>query len=393
MRHISLGYLNISQKGKEYVNDALNSNRLSRGKYTNLFETEFAALHGCKHAIFMNSGTSALQVSLAALKEVYGYQDGDEVIVPAMTFIATSNVVIQNNLKPVFVDVDYETFNISPVHIREAITEKTRAIIPAHLFGLPADMNFISLIAKSYGLQVLEDSCETILATTGSRETGFAPVGSFGDLACFSMYVNHLITGGVGGLVTTNDDQLADICRSLMAHGRNPSYLSIDDDDNTNNLQTIMERRYQFDRIGYSYRATELEAAIALSELENCQSNIATRQSNASLLTYLLKDVDFLQLPRIPPNTEHVFMMYPMVLEDKLDRDAFLLYLERNGIETRYLLPLLSQPVYRRMFPREESRHPVARRLSERGFFIGVHQGLTTEDIQYIADAIKAYQR
>lgn len=387
MRKITLGYLNVSEDGKRFVNEALNNNRLSRGPFTDQFEQKFASIHHVKHALFCNSGTSALQIALAALKEVYGYKDGDEVLVPATTFIATSNIVLQNNLKPVFVDVDPETYNMHPGRIREHITDRTRCIIPVHLFGLPADMYYIMIIAKSCGLQVLEDSCETMFAEQYGRR-----VGSFGDLACFSTYVAHLIVGGVGGLVTTSNAKLYDVCRSLMNHGRSTDYISIDDDDQL--PENILERRYEFERVGYSYRATELEAAIALSELIKYKENIFIRQRNARLLTELLKDVDWLQLPKIPTYMTHTFMMYPIVIKSYTkERNPFLIYLEKNGIETRYMFPLLSQPVYQKMFPREESRHPVAQRLAERGFFIGIHQGLNEEDIHYIAQVIKDYQK
>jgi perosamine synthetase len=385
MRSITLGHLNISENGKRYVNNALNANRLSRGKFTESFEFSFAELHQVKHALFCNSGTSALQIALAALKEVYGYKDGDEVIVPATTFIATSNIVLQNNLKPVFVDVSPETYNINPFKISKAITDRTRCIIPVHLFGLPADMHNIMITAKGYGLQVLEDSCETMFATQNGKS-----VGSFGDLACFSTYVAHLIVGGVGGIVTTSNSKLYDICRSLMNHGRSTDYISIDDDDN---LPTdIMDRRYEFERVGYSYRATELEAALALAELEQRENNIIARRRNAHELTTLLKDVNWLQLPKIPEKMTHSFMMYPIVVKPfTKKRNDFLIYLERNGIETRYMFPLLSQPIYQKLFPREESKHYNAVGLAERGFFIGIHQGLNGDDMQYIAKVIKDY--
>lgn len=337
MRKITLGHLNISEQGKHYVQDCLDNNRLSYGKFTRKFEQEFAAKHGCKHGIFLNSGTSALQVALAALKEIYGYKDGDEVIVPACTFIATSNVVLQNRLKPVFVDVDSRTFNINPVRIHDALTSRTRCILPVHLFGLSADMNPIMAIAHNYGLQVLEDSCETVGATYDGQS-----VGSFGDAACFSNYIAHHVVGGIGGLITTNDDKLAEISRSLLAHGRDSIYTNIDQDDSTDDVlrRQMIERRFKFDRVGYSYRCTELEAAIALSELEQYGENIFTRRVNAALLTDFLKDLqDVLQLPVIPDGLTHSFMMYPMVLR-KGDRDDFLMYLEQNSIETRYLFPL-----------------------------------------------------
>lgn len=384
MRKITLGYLNISDRGKLYVNEALTNNRLSRGWITEKFETEFAQMHQVKHALFCNSGTSALQIALAALKEVYSYADGDEILVPATTFIATSNVVIQNNLSPVFVDVDSETYNMAPHKIHEQITHKTRAIMPVHLFGLPADMENINKIAERYGLQVIEDSCETMFSTQNKRT-----VGSFGDIACFSTYVAHLIVSGVGGLVTTSNDRLYDICKSLMNHGRDTSYITIDDDDQLS--KDVIERRYQFERIGYSYRATELEAGIALSELERATETIEQRRFNAQMLTNLLKDIDWLQLPTIPEDRTHAFMMYPMVLKAWQERDAFLWYLENHGIETRLMFPLLSQPVYARRFPRLYTQFPQARRLAERGFFIGIHQGLGEIDMKYISQVIHYY--
>lgn len=386
-RKITLGTLNISDLGKKYVNDALDNNRLSSGKYTKRFEGEFARAHQSKHAILMNSGTSALQVALAALKEVHGYQDGDEVLVPATTFIATSNIVIQNNMKPVFVDVNPETFNINWYEIEKHITSRTRCIIPVHLFGLPANMDRIMEIAKRHGLQVIEDSCETMFASHWDKS-----VGSFGDFGTFSTYVAHLVVGGVGGLITTNDDKLAEISRSLMAHGRDSIYTNIDQDDSNDPelMKQMIERRYKFDRVGYSYRATELEAAIALSELERAEENISTRRANAKFLTGLLGDIPELQKPFVPFGYTHSFMMYPMVLKQG-NRDKFLMYLEKNGIETRYLFPLLEQPIYRKLFPDAAERYPVAQYLAKQGFFVGSHQNLTSDDMLYIDDVIREY--
>ncbi len=377
---ITLGTLSISEQGKRYVNECLDSNRLSRGKFTAKFEKDFAELHGCKHGIFCNSGTSALQIALAALKERYCYDDGDEVLVPAITFIATSNVVLQNNLTPVFVDVDPVTFNIDTDKIALKITNRTRAIIPVHLFGLPANMERVVSIAKYYGLQVIEDSCETMFAGINGKS-----IGSYGDMACFSTYVAHLIVGGVGGLVTTNSDKNAEMCRSFMAHGRDSIYTSIDDDDKIS--KDMIERRYKFDRVGYSYRCTEIEAAIALSELERWEENIDTRRKNAWLLTANLKGLP-LQLPSIPDGYEHSFMMFPFVCHDGVDRDELLLYMEQKGIETRFMFPLLSQPIYKKLFPGLAEQYPVARCLEKQGAFIGMHQGLTEEDIRFVADTI-----
>ena len=388
MRKITLGTLNISQRGKKYVNDCLDNNRLSKGKYTEKFEREFARMHGCKHGIFMNSGTSALQVALTALKEVNGYQWGDEVLVPATTFIATSNIVIQNNMVPVFVDVNPRTFNMDFSKIEDKITSRTRAIIPVHLFGLPAEMNEIMDIAQRRGLQVIEDSCEAVGSKIGDKV-----VGSWGDMACFSVYVNHLVVGGVGGLVTTNDDKLAELCRSLMAHGRDSIYSNIDADDGLSGsgLQNIIERRFKFDRVGYSYRATEIEAAIALSELERFEQNVAKRRRNAELLIQLLSSLPELQLPYTPWDSTHSYMMFPIICQGGVDREKLLMYLEEHEVETRWMFPLLESPVYRKLFPRLAEQYPVSKRLARDGFMIGIHQNLTIEDIEYVARTIEEY--
>jgi len=381
--------LKVNERGKRYVLDALNNNRLSRGKYTAQLERQFAELHEAKHSIFCNSGTSALQISLAALRERHGYEDGDEVLVPATTFISTSNIVLQNRMQPAFVDVDAHTYNIDPNRIEERITPRTRAMIPVHLFGLPCDMEPILDLARRYNLHIIEDSAETMFAKYHGRA-----VGSFGDLACFSTYVTHLIVGGVGGLVASSDDELAIMCRSLMAHGRDHIYLNIDDDDQINEplMEQIVKRRFNFVRVGYSYRATELEAAIALSELEGWVDIIGKRRKNAARLTELLRPFEeHIQLPTAPPGVEHSFMLYPLVAREHVDRDQLLLHLERQGIETRHLFPLLSQPVYQRLFPGLAEQYPVARRLGRSGFFIGIHQGLEEEHLKHIATAFGEY--
>jgi perosamine synthetase len=388
MRKITLGTLSISDQGKRYVNDCLDSNRLSYGKYTREFEEKFASMHGCKHGVFMNSGTSALQVALAALRETHGYKDGDEVIVPSTTFIATSNIVLQNNMVPVFVDVNPRTYNMEYRKIEDKITAKTRAIIPVHLFGLGADMTEIMYIAKRHCLQVIEDSCEAVGSTVDGK-----PVGSFGDMGCFSTYVNHLVVGGVGGLVTTNDDKLAELCRSLMAHGRDSVYSSIDAANGLtgSGLQNVVERRFKFDRVGYSYRATELEAALALSELERFEQNAAARRDNATRLMSLLSSIDEIQLPYVPYDMTHSWMMFPIICKPYVDREKLLMYLEEHGVETRHMFPLLESPAYRKLFPRMMEQYPVSQNLARSGFMIGIHQNLTAEDIYYVGELIHGY--
>lgn len=392
MRRIELGYLKISPAAKRYVAQALEANRLSTGPFIRRFERAFAAEHGCAQAVMCNSGTSALQIALAALKERHGWQDGDEVLVPAVTFIATSNIVLQNRLTPVFVDADPVTYNLDPAQIERHRTPKTRAIIPAHLFGLPCDMAEIQAIARRHRLEVLEDSCETMFVAYRGQK-----VGSFGALGCFSTYVAHLLVTGVGGVITTNDDALATMCRSIMAHGRDTIYLSIDDDDalNTDAARAQMiQRRFSFIRMGYSYRATELEGALGVAALEEKDAMMRARQVNGRYLLERLRPLEeYLQGPATPPDREHAFMMFPILLKPGVDRDPLLNELEAQGIETRYMMPLLTQPYYRQLFGDLEDRYPVAAWINRHGFYIGCHQGLTRDDLDYVADVFLRYFR
>src|SRR5262249_19459450 len=224
-KQIGVGGFTISERGKQLVMQALESNRLSAGPMMARFESEMAAAHDCKFGLMCNSGTSALHIALAALREVHGWRDGDEVLVPAVTFVASSNVVMYNNLKPVFVDVDPKTYTLDPAKIEARITPRTRAIMPVHIGGQPCDMEPIVDIAGRCNLRIVEDSCETMFVSDKGKM-----VGSFGDVGCFSTYVAHVITTGVGGLCTTNDPDLIVILKSLMNHGRDSIYIRIDDD-------------------------------------------------------------------------------------------------------------------------------------------------------------------
>ena len=389
-RHISISAIKITKKAKAYVNKVLESNRLSYGPFTEKFQRAFALAHGRKYAMFVNSGTSGLHLALQALKERYRWQDQDEVLVPAITFIASSNVIIHNNLKPIFVDVEKDYFCIDPKKIEAKITRKTRAIMPVHLFGQSADMNSIMKIARKHKLKIIEDSCETALVKYHGQ-----PVGSLGDVSVYSTYIAHIISTGVGGMVTTNNHKLATTIKSLMFHGRDNIYLKIEDDDTESKkrLNSLIERRFQFIHIGYSYRNTEMEAAIGLAEIENKSAIIKKRQTVGRNLTRSLNDfTQFFRLPQVRTNAEHIYMLYPIVIIDpRIQRDDFLLYLEVNGVETRLFFPILSQPIYKKLFGNIESRYPIAQKLVKRGFIIGSHPHISLEDIDYLHKLIEKY--
>lgn len=382
---VTVGDLQLGAKEKEYLGQVIDSNRLSYGPFTRKFEDLFATEHDCKFAVFCNSGTSALHIALAALKELHGWADGDEVLVPAVTFIATSNVVLHNRMTPVFVDVDPLTYNIDPALIEAKITPRTRAILPVHLLGLPADMGAIDEIARRHDLKVIEDSCETMFANCKGRK-----VGSWGDIGCFSTYIAHYIVTGVGGFATTNDPDLAVMLKSLMNHGRDSIYLSIDDDDGVKGKQLfeIAARRFRFVHVGHSFRCTEMEAAIGLAQLERKDDIIARRVGVARRYRDRLAGLsDLIQLPTVPEDRDHVFMLFPIVLREGSKRDL-VNHLESNGIETRDLLPLINQPVYKKMFGDLEPQYPVARWLNESGFYIGCHQSITDDGVDHVVDTI-----
>jgi perosamine synthetase len=389
-RVIGVGTFTASARAKQLVMEVLDNNRLSYGPMMQRFEAEFARLHESRFGIMSNSGTSALQLALQALKELHGWADGDEVIVPALTFVATANIVLHNRMTPVLVDIESQYYEINPELIEKALTPKTRAIIPVHLFGQPADMDPIIEIARKYSLKIIEDSAESMFASYKGRR-----VGSLGDIGCFSTYVAHLLVTGVGGINTTNEPDYAIKIRSLLNHGRDSIYLSIDDDNDksTEELRTIIDRRFKFISIGHSFRVTEMEAALGIAQLEDWRPGIEHRRRNAAFLTQALKaHNNHIQTPAIRPGSEHSFMMYPLVLHGE-DKRRLVNFLEGNGIETRDMLPLTNQPVYHRLLGWREEDFTVAKGINNNGFYIGCHPDLSEIDLEYIVASFDRYFR
>lgn len=385
MKQIGVGTFRATPEMRALVNEVLDSGRISYGPMSRQFEQRFAALHDSQYAVLSNSGTSSLQTALQALKELHGWQDGDEVIVPALTFVATVNVVLHNRLTPVLVDVEPDLYGIDVTRVEAAITPRTRAIIPVHLFGQPCDMRAIRWLAGAYNLKVIEDSCECMFVSHHGRSAG-----AWGDVGCFSTYVAHLLTTGVGGIATTSDPEIAAVMRSLVNHGRDGIYIAIDDDAGKDGaaLREVISRRFHFERIGHSFRITELEAALGLAQLDTWQEMIAARRLNATRLHLLLTALgDHLQLPAFREATGRAWMMFPIVLREAT-KDALCAYLEERGIETREMLPLTNQPAYAAWC--DPRQYPVADWINRSGFYVGCHQDLTPDDIAYMAETITA---
>lgn len=355
---IKLAWADIDAQAKRNVRDVLKSGWVSAHKYMPEFESKVAALHGCKYGVMVNSGTDALRIALATLKEVYQWKDGAEILVPAVTFVATVNVVLQTRLKPVFVDVERFTYNMNPTLISKAISKNTVGIIPVHLFGLPCDMKRISWVASQHGLKIIEDSCESMFV---HKITG--------DFGCFSTYMAHIIQTGVGGVLTTNSRRNYDIARSYMNHGR--------DKDTT---------KYRFERVGYSSRATEFEAALGCAQLERREKILKRRQNFAWQLWKALPGEPFLQMPIITKPSS--WMFFPMILL-KGDRDKFMRHLLRHGVESRQMMPLINQPPYKDMV--RPGEFPVAEWINRQGLCLPCHQKLDENDFAHMLDAIYAF--
>lgn len=387
-RQIGVGGLKLSDYEKKLVNEVLESNQLTYGPKTKQFEEDFAKSHDSKFGLYMNSGTSALHVALAALKDRHGWNDGDEVIVPAVTFVATSNIVLHNNMNPVFVDVEPDTFNIDPRKVEEKISKKTKAIIPVHLLGLPANMGHIQELAKTYRLSVIEDSCECMFAKYNGKS-----VGSLGDIGCFSTYVAHFLVTGVGGLAITNNPDLAIDMRSLMNHGRDSIYISSTDDQDVDQQKflEIISKRFSFIHVGHSFRCTEMEAAIGIGQLARSQEIITRRKEIAERLNRELAHLqEYIQLPSCPDDRTHSWMLFGIVMKNGDKRD-FVNYLENLNIETRDLLPLINQPIYKRLFGNLEKDYPVAKKINNSAFYIGCHSYMLDEEVDFIIEAFNNY--
>ena len=379
--------LEVTKQTQKLINEVLSSGQFSPGPKVREFEEKLADLHQARHCIFVNSGTDALRIALLALKEKYKWQDGDEVLVPALTFVATVNVVLQAGLTPVFVDVEMCSWTMNPWRYGhdstgreiEADWKRVKAMMPVQLFGQDCDPKLYALAVK-YGVKVLEDSCETILNPLR------------GDVGCHSTYMAHHLATGVGGFALTNDMDLNWLMRSYANHGRNTNYIPgyfVPFSPKNPTIGSI-HQKFQFDRIGYSSRATEFEAALGLAQLDGLAERVGQRRKVAEKLTEALESFLDLELPREDCRKNHTWMMYPIILKEtaKPTKYEVCLALEKAGIETRDMMPITSQPCYDfliRPLRNNQFKWSVAERVNERGFYIPCHEGMTEDDIVWIA--------
>ena len=357
----------LSGKETPYILSCLKSNWISSaGQFIPAFEKAFSARCGAKYGISCTSGTTALHLSLATL----GLGRGDEVIVPTFTMIATANAVAYTGAKPVLVDAEPKTWNIDIQQIEMKITSRTKAIVPVHTYGHPADMDPLLSLAKRRNLIIIEDAAHAHGAEYKGRKAG-----SLGHAACFSFYANKIITTGEGGMITTNDETFAEKARTLRDHAFSK------------------ERHFWHKYRGFNYRMTNLQAAIGLAQTENFDVLVQARIRNAERYDRLLRDIPGLTLPPRTPGIKNVFWMYTILVEDGfgISRDTLREKLAQRGIETRsFFIPIHLQPIYRRKFRRE---YPISEELCRKGLYLPSSSALTPSQIASIASEIRAARK
>ena len=345
----------------EYVTECVETNWVSSaGAFVTRFEEAFAAAAGCRHAVACTSGTAALHLALAAA----GVSAGDEVIVPAFTMIGTANAARYLGARPVLVDADPTTWNLDPERVAAKLTRRTRAILAVHIYGQPADMDALRDLADRHGLILVEDAAEAHGADVDGR-----PVGSLGDVAAFSLYGNKIITSGEGGVVTTDDGGVADAARSLRGHAFSP------------------ERHFWHRRLGFNYRMTNLQAAVALAQTERLPALVERRRVNARGYMEALAGIEGLGLP--PQLAGGVTWMFGVTVgpEFGISRDELRGRLAARGVETRtFFVPLHLQPIYRREMAGQ--RYPMAEWLGAHGLYLPSGPAISEDDIAYVAAAV-----
>jgi len=348
----------IGDEEKQAVMEVLDSGMIAQGPRVKAFEDGFAQMCGVNHAIATSSGTTALHVALLA----HGIGAGDEVITSAFTFIASANSILFTGARPVFVDIDPRTFNLDVAQVESAITPKTKAILPVHLYGLACDMDPIMGLAEKHGLAVIEDACQSHGATYKGKK-----VGSFGT-GTFSLYPTKNMTSGEGGMITTNDETVDEHSRVIRQHG--------------------MRVRYYHDELGYNFRMTDIHAAIGLAQLNKLEKFNDQRQANANFLSENLKGV---VTPFVPEGQTHVFHQYTVRVPDG-KRDALRTHLQEHGVgsEVYYPVPIHQQTFYVNELGYDDSL-PETENAAAEVLSLPVHAGLSSSDLETIVAAVNEF--
>ena len=362
---IPLSKSQIGEQEIQAVVEVLHSSRLSLGPVTEAFEEVFAETMGSRYAIAVNSGTSGLHLCVRAM----GISSGDEVITTPFSFIASSNCVLFEGAKPIFVDVEEDTFNINVDLIEQAITQRTKAILPVHVFGQCADMTDIMKLATHHDLKVLEDACEAPLGKHKGRIAG-----TIGNAGTFGFYPNKQMTTGEGGMIITDEEDLYRMCKSLRNQGRG------------DNMQWLSH-----DRLGYNYRISELTAALGKIQTQRLPGFIQQRQELAAKYLTLLSEFDQIRLPQIKEGNEHAWFVFGIRVSEDF-RDTFIEQLNAHGIQSKaYFFPCIHlQNFYKESFGYKEGDFPVAEKLSKEMVILPFYPQMTDQELEYIYDTIQS---
>ena len=367
LRKIPLSRPDVSEADVEAVATVLRSGRLSLGPVGPQFEAAFAKAVGAKHAVAMSSGTAALHLCLIAL----GIGPGDEVITTPFSFVASANCILYVGARPIFVDIGEHTLNLDPARLEAAVSERTRAILPVHVFGRPCAMDMIMAMAERHKLVVVEDACEAL----GARFAGRA-VGTFGRAGTFAFYPNKQMTTGEGGMVVTDDDAIAELCRSLRNQGRGGAGW------------------LEHERLGFNYRLSDIQSALGLSQLRRLPGLLRRRAQVAQWYREVLAGVEEIILPPPPAETtEMSWFVFVVRLADEFtgeDRDRLLQELRSRGIEcSNYFPPIHLQPYFCEKFGFTPGSFPVAERVAAQTVALPFHSGLTCGEVSTVARAVR----
>lgn len=393
---INFGTINIEKKSKELINNILETENLSSGQYVLEFENRISSLLNAREAVAVSSGTSALILSLLALYD-FGAKRGDEIIIPALSFVSSGSAALFAGFKPVFVDVKKNNLNIDVSKIEENITNRTRAILPVHLMGIPVNMDVIVRISRDYNLFIIEDAAEA----WGGFYKGKA-LGTIGDFGAFSLYIAHIITSVDGGIVTTTDEYKANIIRSLRNHGRRCDCkvctFSLGKKKCKRRFSSGDDTRFEFDRIGLSSKMNELEAAVGLGVI-NCYYEIVTKRLHrlTSLINGFKQFSDFFEQIEIPINEHNTTVgphAFPIVFKEDAPflRSDLIEFLYEKEIDFRTLFS--SIPTQCKGFEFLGYKYgdfPNAEFIGKNAIHLGVHQDLTESDIEYIIKSFEEF--
>lgn len=368
LKTIPLSSPDITSKEVELINQVLSTPYLSIGSKIREFEEKIAGYVGTKYAIAVNSGTSALHLCISSLD----IKDGDEVITTPFSFIASANCILFERAKPVFVDIDRDNLCIDVNKIEERITGKTKAILPIHVFGHPCRMDKILEIARNYNLAVIEDACEAIGAEYRGKKAG-----SFGDCGVFAFYPNKQITTGEGGMIVTNDEKIAKLCRSMRNQGRDEkdSWLS-------------------YTRLGYNYRMPELSASLGVAQMDRIDEILEKRQRVADFYNKRLSRIDGVKIPYIASDVKMSWFIYVIRLDEQKfsqgERDRIIQELGAEGIDCRnYFPPIHLQPFYVEMFGYQKGSFPVAEEISGLTIALPFYNNLAEREVDYICHTLE----